>query len=78
MESEDTEAYEVPREVEQNQFIFQKWEEAWRLGFLRLGISDDDAFFVVADLILYWIISNQITLEQQKSGRKIIWLYNLT
>lgn len=53
MESEDTEAYEVPREVEQNQFIFQKWEEAWRLGFLRLGISDDDAFFVVADLILY-------------------------
>lgn len=78
MESEDTEAYEVPREIEQNQFIFQKWEEAWRLGFLRLGISDDDAFFVVADLILYWIISNQITLEQQKSGRKIIWLYNLT
>lgn len=47
MESEDNEVYEMPREIEQNQFIFQKWEEAWRLGFLRLGISDDDAFLLL-------------------------------
>lgn len=47
MESEDNEVYEMPREIEQNQFIFQKWEEAWRLGFLQLGISDDDAFLLL-------------------------------
>ena len=43
-ESKDNEIYEMPRGTEQDQFIFQKWEEAWRLGFLWLGVSDDDAF----------------------------------
>lgn len=53
MELEDNEVSEMPRRTEQNQFILQKWEEAWRLGFQWLGISGDEAFIVVVDLILY-------------------------
>lgn len=46
-ESEDNYVYEIPRETEQTQFIFQEWEDVCRLGFPWLDISGDDAFFLL-------------------------------